>query len=89
MDIWFLVAVMAVILTSLQLIPQVYKSLKTGKVRDLSLGWIILIILVSTTWLAYGIHLGDWAIKVANSINLVGALVLFVLKVSTKASWGP
>ncbi len=81
MDIWFIVALIAVILTSLQLLPQVYKSLRTRKVRDLSLGFTILAILVSASWLAYGIHLNDLALKIANFINLVGAIILFSLKI--------
>ncbi len=84
MDIWLVVAFVAVILTSFQLLPQVYKSLRTRKVRDLSIGFIILAMLVSVSWLAYGIHLNDTALKIANSVNLVGAVILFVLKINNR-----
>lgn len=81
MDPWIIVATFAVIFTSLQLIPQVFKSLKTKQVRDLSMGLAIIVGLSAATWLAYGIHIKDVPLIIANSINLVGALILFTLKI--------
>ena len=37
MDFWIFVGMFGIIVTAAQLIPQVFKSLKTKKVRDLSL----------------------------------------------------
>ena len=84
MNPWVIVAALAVIFTSLQLIPQVIKSLKTKKVRDLSLGLSIIVGLSAITWLVYGIHIKDIPLVIANTINLIGALILFLLKIKEK-----
>ena len=81
MDPWIIVATLAVIFTSLQLIPQVFKSLKTRQVRDLSIGFSIIIGLAAISWLSYGIHIRDLPLIIANSINLIGASILFILKI--------
>jgi MtN3 and saliva related transmembrane protein len=82
MDIWLIVAGTAVVLTSIQMLPQVVKSLRTRAVRDLSLWMIVIIACGATSWLAYGIHIQDWAIMTANALNLLFALVLLKLKLS-------
>lgn len=84
MNPWVLVATLAVIFTSLQLIPHVFKSLKTKKVRDLSLGLSIIVGLSAITWLIYGIHIKDIPLIIANSINLIGASILFFLKIKER-----
>ena len=84
MDIWAFVAMFAVILTAIQLFPQVYQTLKTRKVRDLSLSFSLLIAAGCLLWLAYGIHIQDWPIIIANAINLIGASILVYLKIITK-----
>nr|MCK4930489.1 hypothetical protein [Nanoarchaeota archaeon] len=84
MDPWIIVATFAVIFTSLQLIPQVIKSLRTKKVRDLSIGLSIIVGLSAISWLAYGIHLKDFPLVIANIINLIGASILFTLKIREK-----
>ena len=78
---WSLIALAAVTLTAIQLFPQLYQSLKTKKVRDLSLGFGILVGSGCLVWLIYGIHIRDWAVIVANSINLLGAIILIYLKI--------
>jgi MtN3 and saliva related transmembrane protein len=81
MDIWPLIGTLGVVFTSIQLFPQIYKSLKTKQVRDLSLGLCIIVASGSLTWLIYGIHLCDGPIIIANSLNFCGAAILFVLKI--------
>lgn len=74
-------AIVAIILTAMQLFPQIYKSVKTKSVRDVSLGLSIVVGLCATSWLIYGIHIKDWPISIANVINLMAALTLLYLKV--------
>jgi len=78
---WQVIGALGVVFTSAQLLPQVVKSLRTRQVRDVSLGLSIVVGLSAGTWLAYGIHIGDINVIVANAVNLVGAAILFVLKV--------
>ncbi len=84
MDIWTIVAGFAVVLTAVQLFPQVYQSFKTKKVRDLSFGFALLVALGCLIWLIYGIHIHDWAVIIANAINLLGAILLIYLKLGDK-----
>ena len=84
MDFWIFVGMFGIIVTAAQLIPQVFKSLKTKKVRDLSLGLGLHVGLSALTWLAYGFHMNDYPLMIANSINLICALILLVLKLREK-----
>lgn len=84
MDTWQVIGGLGVVFTSAQLLPQVYKSLRTRQVRDLSMGLSVLVGLSALTWTLYGIHLRDVPLILANSINLGGALILFALKVCEK-----
>jgi len=81
-NVWSIVASMAVVLTAVQLGPQLYQSLKTKKVRDLSLGFTLIVMAGSLIWLIYGVHIADWAVIIANSLNFLGSLVLFCLKIN-------
>ena len=85
MDIWHLVGALGVVFASLQLVPQVIKSLRTGRVRDLSLGLSVIVGCCGLTWLVYGLHLRDPALIIANALNLVGAVILTVLKLKDLA----
>lgn len=80
MNIWTLIASMAIVLTSIQLIPQIYKSLKIRHTADLSTGLAIIIALGALTWLIYGFHIHDLPIIIANAINFLGALILLIMK---------
>ncbi len=84
MDPWVIVGIFGVIFTSLQLLPQVIKSLRTKSVRDLSLGLSVIVGLSALTWLIYAIHIKDMPLLTANAINLVGASILFILKIKGK-----
>ena len=84
MNPWNLLAGLAVLCTSLQMIPQVIKSLRTKSVRDISYGLGALVALGSFCWMLYGIHLHNPAIVTANSINFVAAIILLVLKFTVR-----
>lgn len=70
----------AIILSSVQMIPQLIKSLKTKKVRDVSLWMSVVIALGAVCWLSYGIDINDKPIIIANALNFVFASVLFYMK---------
>ena len=81
MYIWIGIATLAITLTAIQLIPQVIKSLKTKKTRDLSLGLIIIVLSGAFLWIIYGIYIQDIPVIIANILNLVAALILLILKI--------
>lgn len=84
MEIWIYIATLAITLTAIQLLPQVIKSLKTKKTRDLSLGLIIIVLSGALLWIIYGIHIQDIPVIIANSLNLAASLILLTLKIKHK-----
>lgn len=80
MDIWKIVASVAIVCTSMQMFPQIVKTVRTKHVRDLSLWLCIIISCGSGCWFFYGMHIKDVPIIIANFINVVGALILVVMK---------
>lgn len=80
--IWTLIAITASILTAIQLIPQAVKAIRSKELSGVSLSAFSMITLTASLWLAYGIHLGDWAIIFANFITLLcsGTIVIVKLK---------
>jgi len=83
---WEIVGLLAAFLTMFGFLPQVIKIYRTKSVRDLSLPTILQFIVGILLWLAYGIHLKNFVIILANSVTfliLIVALVLF-LKYSSK-----
>lgn len=85
---WAVVGGMGVVFTAAQLVPQIVKSLRTRQVRDLSLGTVVIVGLCALTWTAYGIHLRDAPLIIANSANLTGAAILLTLKLREGAKQG-
>lgn len=67
-------------LTSITFIPQVYKAWQSKSVGDLST-WMMLIVVLSTiVWLAYGFGIKSGPVILANSIVLILSLVLLNFK---------
>lgn len=60
--------------------PQVYISWKTKKTSDLAWFGIIIGILNGVFWIIYGLLRSDPFIYVTNTILLIGALLLLLLK---------
>ncbi len=67
-------------LTSITFIPQVYKAWQSKSVGDLST-WMMLIVVLSTiVWLAYGFGINSGPVILANAIVLILSLVLLYFK---------
>ncbi len=82
--IWIIIGTLAAVLTGLQFLPQVFKSIKTKKLEDISTGTYGMIVTTSTLWLFHGFHVSDIYIIGANSLILVSAIITLVLKVLYK-----
>lgn len=65
--------------TSLML-PQVFKTVRTKKVDDISLVMLIFYFLNCALWLAYGILIIAWPVIVCNLIALVISIIQLILK---------
>ncbi|MBI4809152.1 MAG: SemiSWEET transporter [Nitrosomonadales bacterium] len=70
----------AATLTTCSFIPQVWRVLHTRHTKDISLGMYALFTGGVALWLVYGILLVAWPIIIANSITLLLAGMVLILK---------
>lgn len=80
MDANTLLGIVAGSLTTLAFIPQVIRTWRTRSTHDISLGMFLLFSTGLVLWLIYGAWIGSWPIIVANTVTLVLALTIVVLK---------
>jgi MtN3 and saliva related transmembrane protein len=71
----------AATLTTTAFIPQALKVWHTRHTADISLGMYAMFTLGVASWLAYGLLLEAWPIIIANSITLVLAGAVLVMKI--------
>ena len=67
-------------LTTLSFVPQVWQVWKSRQTQAISLGMYSLFTLGVALWLVYGILLLSWPIIIANSITVVLAGAVLVMK---------
>ena len=77
-----LVGYAAAILTTLAFIPQALKSWRSRDLSGVSLTMYSLFTAGVALWLVYGVLLGSWPIIAANTITLVLAAVVLMLKLA-------
>ena len=70
----------AAFLTTASFIPQAWLTFKTRDVSGISLGMYSAFTLGVALWLVYGLTLGAWPVVVANTITLMLALSILVMK---------
>jgi MtN3 and saliva related transmembrane protein len=68
-------------LTSIAVLPQVFRTWRTRHARDLSIWQMILVLVGMALWLAYGFCLGDLPLIAANIFSLFWYTVLIVMKI--------
>jgi len=76
---WTVIGSTAAILTMFAFIPQIAKVLKTKSAKDVSPTTLIQLSLGVSLWIAYGLHLEDAIIIIANSITLFSLIILLIL----------
>ena len=75
---------LAAIGTTAAWLPQVFKTLRTGRADDFSRGYLALFASGVALWLVYGILRHDPVIIVANLATLALVLVIVVVKVRSR-----
>ncbi|MEK7287614.1 MAG: SemiSWEET transporter [Elusimicrobiota bacterium] len=80
MDSLTLLGLAAACCTSASYFPQVIKSWRTGKTKDISLLMYLLLAVGIILWLVYGILRRDTALIFANSVSLVATFIILFLK---------
>jgi MtN3 and saliva related transmembrane protein len=76
-----IIGYMAGFLTTISLVPQVIKTLKTKSANDLSLGMLWTFNLGILFWLAYGMLTVDKPLILWNAITMFMALLILTLKI--------
>ncbi len=79
-----MVGIAAGTLCTISFIPQVLKIWKTKSAKDVSLAMFAVFSGGITLWLAYGVMLKDAPIVIANSVTLMLALAIVVMKLKYK-----
>lgn len=77
--IWTIIGAAAATLTMFSFVPQIFRSLLTKSVRDVSLVTLFQLSAGVCLWLIYGIARRDPIIIVANAVTLVTLSVLIFL----------
>lgn len=70
----------AATLTTVAFVPQVWQVWRSRHTHDISLGMYATFTCGVAMWLAYGLLLGAWPIIIANSITLLLAGAVLVMK---------
>ena len=78
------VGIIAGIFTSISLIPQLVKLIRTRKAEDISLFFLVILFFGLGTWIAYGLLRGDIPIIATNSFSLIVNGIILVLGIRYK-----
>jgi MtN3 and saliva related transmembrane protein len=77
MENMFWIGIVAGILTSVSMLPQLIKILKEKDAQNVSIVMIIVLICGLSVWIVYGVMREDWPLIVTNSFSvLVNTLIL-------------
>ena len=80
MDYISFVGLIAGALTTVSLLPQLFKTIKLKETKDISLIWCVTLFTGVFLWVVYGLLISDLAILLANGISLVFIFILLLLK---------
>lgn len=77
---------LAAFCTTAAFVPQAIKVYKTRQTKDISLGMFLLMTMGLLSWLLYGILITDLPIILANTISLLLALYILIMKMQKDAA---
>lgn len=75
----FVVSILAPILTFSQLIPQLYKTYQTKRVKDLSIHTIFIIFLSNVVWFIHGLYINDITLIFSGIVSSIIGFLMLVL----------
>ncbi len=67
--------------TTLSLLPQVIKAIKTKETKDLSISMFIILAAGLLLWIIYGILISAYPIILANLFSFILAAIIILLKI--------
>lgn len=76
------IAIIIPVLSSVQQLPQLYKSYITGSVSDLSIETLALILLTNILWFFHGYYIHDFTLSISATASILinTALITLCLK---------
>jgi len=74
-----IVSILAPILTFCQLIPQLYKTYKTKRIRDMSIHSILIILLSNVLWFIHGMYIYDTTLIFSGIISSMISFCMVIL----------
>jgi MtN3 and saliva related transmembrane protein len=83
-----ILGIAAGVCTSLSLIPQVVKIVREKKANDISLTYLIVLLVGFTLWITYGIGKKDLPVIVTNVVSLIVNVVTLILGMKYKKNPG-
>jgi len=84
MDTITIIGMAAAVFTTISFLPQAIKVIKTKNTSDLSLVMYMSFTTGVLLWLIYGYLLNDLPILIANSITLIFAVTILIMKLKYK-----
>ncbi len=67
--------------TTISLLPQVIKTIKTKETKDISMAMYIILITGMLLWIIYGVLINAHPVIAANAFSLLLALIVLILKI--------
>lgn len=83
---WSILGTIAAICTTVGFLPQLIRGIKTKELHDVSPAMLALLLVGCSLWLAYGIHLENLIIALANGITLLLVIAILTLRFLYKAA---
>jgi uncharacterized protein with PQ loop repeat len=80
-DFWALVILLGSAGFIACLVPQLVRTVRLGRADDLSLAFLVLVLVSSSLTLAYMLHRDEWTFAVAQAVNLLVWGTVLVYKV--------
>jgi len=74
-----IVAILAPLISSIQLIPQLYKTYTTKSVKDLSFYFLILFLISNILWILHGYFIFDISLIIAGILSIIVNAALLTL----------
>lgn len=86
MDLDAVIGTAAGIFTTIGVLPQIIKALRTRKVRDVSPYMFIILCVGVGLWTVYGFRKMDWPIILTNGISFILNLAMLIILITQKNS---
>jgi MtN3 and saliva related transmembrane protein len=78
------IGIAAGVCTSISMLPQLVKIIKTKKADDISYGMVVVLLVGVAAWIWYGVLRSDYPIIVTNSFSLLVNMLVLVFSLRYK-----